>query len=224
MQIVINHLTRMQPGFFCAAGLELKTGLHIRPLMEGGLHTNLLAREGGPFELGAILDLGPTRFTGRAPEIEDRNFERTNLKRVGQMNPVEFRQQIAATAKNSLTEIFGSELNRMGLTRALAENTGIHSLGCCWAADCQLTVVKRESGPRLKLQWRDQDDELFTAVADLRFYEADHRTLNATAIDLANKQLSTQDRTLLSVGLSRPYHKSESEPPMHWLQVNNVFS
>ena len=104
MQIVINHLTRMQPGFFCAAGLELKTGLHIRPLMEGGLHTDLLAREGGPFELGAILDLGPTRFTGRAPEIEDRNFERTNLKRVGQMNPVEFRQQIAAVAKNSLTE------------------------------------------------------------------------------------------------------------------------
>ena len=223
MQIVINHLTRMQPGLFCAAGLDLKTGMHIRPLIEGGLHTDLLSREGGPFALGAILDLGPTKFIGRVPEIEDRLCERANLKLVGEMDSNVFRQSLEASAKVSLTEIFGASLRRAGSTRTIAENSGLFSLGCCWVDHCKLTIVQREGGPRLKLMWRDQGDELLTAVADIRLFESDHRTLNMATIELANTQLATQERILLSVGLSRPYRKTEDEAPMHWLQVNNIF-
>ncbi len=223
MQIVINHLTRMQPGFFCSAGLELTTGLHIRPLIEGGLHTELLSRERGPFSLGAILDLGPTKFIGRVPEIEDRLFERANLKLIGQMDPSEFRQSLESCAKDSLTEIFGKSLRRAGSTRTVCENGGLVSLGCGWAGGCKLIIVQREGGPRLKLTWQDQGDELLTAVADIRLFDSDHRTLNMAAIERANKQLSLHDRTLLSLGLSRSYRKTDNESPMHWLQVNNIF-
>ena len=119
--------------------------------------------------------------------------------------------------------VFGSELKQMGFTRALPENTGLHSLGCCWGSECRLTIVQREMGPRLKLHWCDQNDELFTAVADIRYYEPDHHTLCTTVIEVTNKQLAMQERTLLSVGLSRPYHKSDNEAPMHWLQINNIY-
>jgi hypothetical protein len=37
MQLIINHLTRMQPGYFCTAGIEPSTGLHVRPIVSGGL-------------------------------------------------------------------------------------------------------------------------------------------------------------------------------------------
>jgi hypothetical protein len=37
MQIVINHLTRMQRGFMCVAGVDLATGRHVRPVLASQL-------------------------------------------------------------------------------------------------------------------------------------------------------------------------------------------
>ncbi len=223
MQIVINHLTRMQPGYICTAGIELSTGLHVRPVVEGGLRRAMLAEEGGYLRLGAIVDLGKTRFVGRTPEIEDRLFDPSSIEFLGQVEHSQLQKQCESVAKNSLADVFGPQLKRVGMTRAIPENGGLHSLGCCWATDGELLVVQRVGGPRLRMRWRDQFDVLTTAVADIRLFESDHHTLRTDVIERANAELAGRGRTLLAVGLSRPYRKAETDPPYHWLQVNNVF-
>lgn len=224
MQILINHLTRMQPGYICTAGLELTTGLHVRPVAAGGLTRDLLVESGGFLELGAVLDLGTTRFVGRTPEIEDRMFEPNSVRRLSQTPANQLLEKCALAAGDSVRDIFGDELAVIGSTRALPEHGGLYSLGCCWAADCELLVVECDNGPRLRIRWRDRDAELITAVADIRFFKSDHRTIRTELVDCANSQLSRLNRTVLAVGLSRPYRKTDSHPPMHWLQVNNVLA
>ncbi len=82
MQILVNHLTRMQPGYICVAGIDLETGTHVRPVLwYGRLSTSLLLKNGGPFELGCVVDLGPTVCVGRAPEHEDHRFNPTKRPR-----------------------------------------------------------------------------------------------------------------------------------------------
>jgi hypothetical protein len=33
MLILVHHLTRMQPGFICVAGLDADTERHVRPVL-----------------------------------------------------------------------------------------------------------------------------------------------------------------------------------------------
>ncbi len=72
MQILVNHLTRMQAGCICTAGIDLQSGLHIRPTNPKALSASLLSCHGGPIELGRVLDIGESSFVGSVPEIEDR--------------------------------------------------------------------------------------------------------------------------------------------------------
>ena len=45
MKIVVNHLTRMQLGRICVAGVDMATGKHVRPLLRDvRLSTQRLAR------------------------------------------------------------------------------------------------------------------------------------------------------------------------------------
>ena len=51
MRIVVNHLTRMRRGYICAAGINLATGEHVRPLPRSGdLRYRDLAAHGGRSE------------------------------------------------------------------------------------------------------------------------------------------------------------------------------
>jgi len=60
MRIVVNHLTRMDAPRICIAGIDPDAGRHIRPTTDHQhpLTRDLLASEGGPFALGALIELG----------------------------------------------------------------------------------------------------------------------------------------------------------------------
>ena len=77
MKIVITHLTRMQKGFICVAGVDLATGQHVRPVLRSQMRKELLARYGGPFDIGNIVELGWTKWIGTRPAMEDYLFHRT---------------------------------------------------------------------------------------------------------------------------------------------------
>ena len=222
MRLIINHLTRMQPGYFCAAGIEIKTGLHVRPILETGLKTELLHRNGGPFELGATLDLGPTRFIGHTPELEDRAFDVSNLRTVEPPNPAGLNAVCQRVARSSLFEIFTNALEAMGTSFVIPANQGLHSLGCLWVERPMLEFTCEYGTSRVRLIWSEKGKPVAVGVADIRLFEADHRTLQTQEIDRFQEIISRSDRVLLSVGLSRPYRKSEQEPAYHWLQVNNI--
>jgi len=222
MQLIINHLTRMQPGYFCAAGIEPTTRLHVRPVLDASLRTELLDREGGSFSLGATLDFGQMRFVGRTPEIEDRKFDLEQVRVVESANLNKMMEYCRSVAKNALHEVFTSELIRMGASFAIPENAGLYSLGCCWVEKPMLEIVCEPEIRRLRLKWNERGQRIAVGVADIRLYEADHRSLNIHEVRQVQRWLDTTDRVLLSVGLSRPYRKSEQDRPVHWLQVNNI--
>ena len=75
MRIVVSHLTRMDIGYICVAGIDVETGAHVRPILNGiRLATAMLRRCGGIFDIGTVIDLGTTSYQGRRPEIEDHVF------------------------------------------------------------------------------------------------------------------------------------------------------
>jgi hypothetical protein len=70
MKIVVTHLTRMQRGTVCVAGLGVETGQHVRPVQPMGvLQSRVTMRRGGPLDTATIVDLGLTRpFMAREGE------------------------------------------------------------------------------------------------------------------------------------------------------------
>jgi hypothetical protein len=51
------------------AGVDVNTMDHVRPMLRHGrLTVGLLKRNGGPFDIGSVVDLGPTAYAGHAPE------------------------------------------------------------------------------------------------------------------------------------------------------------
>ncbi|MBF6592806.1 MAG: hypothetical protein IVW57_20020, partial [Ktedonobacterales bacterium] len=130
MEIVINHLTRMQPGYICVAGLDPTTGRHVRPILTGRLSTVLLARNGGPFDMAALVDLGPTTPAGEPPAVEDQRFEPWQVRRRDTISPGAFWQSLRHVASASLAELFGSDLRAHDQSCVVAVGAGRASLGC----------------------------------------------------------------------------------------------
>jgi hypothetical protein len=129
VRIVVNHLTRMQPGYICVAGIDPKSGRHVRPVLAGRLGTDLLAKAGGPFDIASVVDLGPTQYQGTAPETEDHLFAPTNVAIVGELEPNRFWSMLSKASAARLRLIFGNELQSLGKGAVVDVNTGAVSLG-----------------------------------------------------------------------------------------------
>lgn len=226
MRIVVNHLTRMQKGFICVAGVELATERHVRPMLQSQMRTRFLARYGGPFEIGEIVDLGWTKPIGEPPAVEDHLFHRSEARRAGDLGPDEFWQLLQRIARPTLREIFGDALGRQGpRSYGVAVGNGSASLGCYRPASLpRLFVQKRdaESHGRVRIELQAGDDQLDLGVTDIRLYGPDHYTPDPQTVDHINARLQAAASVILSVGLTRPFAGSDEREPCHWLQVNNL--
>lgn len=130
MHIVISHLTRMQPDYICVAGIEPETGRHIRPVLNRRrLGRNLLRKEGGVFEIGALVDLGATKNVGHAPETEDHEFSVESLRHRHRLQPDDFWKCLTETSHNKLESIFGDDLEQRESSCIVDINSGVASLG-----------------------------------------------------------------------------------------------
>src|SRR5689334_10496086 len=107
MKVVINHLTRLHPGYICVAGIDIESGRHIRPVLSGSrLGSRLLASNGGFFDLAELVDLGQVEYVGLAPELEDYHFDVRKVARLGKVSPARFWQFLQKNARPTLAEIF----------------------------------------------------------------------------------------------------------------------
>jgi hypothetical protein len=223
MQIVVNHLTRMQKGFMCAAGVDLSTKRHVRPVLAGQMRTEMLACHGGTFELGYRVELGETKFVGRVPEIEDRLFEASAAKKLEPVPPDEFWQLLAEMAAGGLAEIFGPDLQPMGAASCgVHQFHGLRSLGCYWAREASIEIKTAADQPRIRFAFEEGQRRYSVPVTDIRLYGPDHVTPHAAAVQSLNLALADHPRVLVSVGLSRAYKSSDENPAVHWLQINNI--
>ena len=228
MQIVVTHLTRMQAGDICLAGVDVETRRHVRPVLRGlNLRSHLLRRNRGPFDLAALVDLGRVTPHPQAPEIEDCFFNPAQAKYRGTLDAVAFWGVLTEQAQTKLADIFGQDLTQTGPTSATVPlGGGRASLGCLAGAVIQDLYLAPRPGRRdqIRLRLSDGEFDLDVSLTDLRFYGADHQTPDpATVQRIANRLRAAEPGTvLLSVGLMRPFTSDPSLPRRHWLQVNNI--
>jgi hypothetical protein len=221
MQILVNHLTRMQPGYFCAAGIDLETGTHVRPVLRRGrLTTDLLSTNGGPFDIGSVLDLGPTTNAGHAPELEDHRFDTAGVRWLYDDGADDYWDALEAVARESLEEIFGPALELWDESGTVDLGEGHASLGCLRPEKQPWMYVDHRGTVRLVLDYLMPSVDL--SVTDLRLYERDGRTPRRDLVRSVQKRLEAGVETILSVGLTRPWQKWNDDAERHWLQLNNI--
>jgi hypothetical protein len=220
VKIVVTHLTRMKPGFVCVAGVDLATRKAVRPELPRGrqLGTDLLHRNGGPFGIASVVDLGEVCYAGDPPRIEDHLFDPLAAKRIGIASRESYWRLLESSAKTSLRSTFGDALDEDGSHRTVALGAGIASLGCFRPPVTPTLAVTQNN--RLRLYVPDGGRYMADlSVADLRFYEADHQTIRRHVVEQVVGRIKRGVSLLLSVGLTHPF---PPENPRHWLQVNNI--
>ena len=144
MKIVITDLTRIYDGHICVAGIEVESLRRVRPV-SGRLPSRLLRRNGGPFDVRAIVDLGPTRSTAGPPEVEDVDFNPSRCVDLGDMPPREFLELCQESASDDLDPI-GPELRKYG--RSLTTKVG--------RGNCSLVLVHWKTRPHIFINGFDK--------------------------------------------------------------------
>ena len=228
MEIIINHLTKMRRGYICVAGVA-RDGMHWRPVLEphpDGRHTqlqrSLLRSNRGPFELGAVVDLGEVSEQPTPPHLEDVIFNPDKVTFLHHQQSESFIDSIAGVAKNSLHSIFGQEVQSKSKTAAFTlEGQGRASLGVLRLDDADLTAELEYGKPVVRLEFEDPDLGVKNLkVNDLRLWEDNQRTPADGNIEQLQGQL---DGCLVAVGLTRAPTENRNIKGRHWLQINNIF-
>lgn len=225
MRIVVNHLTRMRFGRVCVAGTELGARRFVRPVVETGhLECGCLAAEGGPFDMGSIVELGDTRPQSAPPHTEDRVFRMDAVRNRGTMTPEAFWDLLEDLSKGRIDEIFGEPLRPRG-RRSLAADPGkgAASLGILRPRrPPSFFFAKREDGRKLRVRVDDGEHRLDLAVTDIRFYDRDEWEPLEEVVGDVTGRMRRFTPVLLSLGLSRAFASSPSAPAACWLQANNL--
>jgi hypothetical protein len=221
MQILVTHLTRMQPGYICVAGVDVNTLNHVRPVLRyGRLNVGLLKSNGGPFDIGAVVDLGPTTYAGHAPELEDNRFDPARAKWLFDDGSDDYWDALDEMARGSLEEIFGPELELWDESGTVEAGKGHASLGCLAPEKQPWLYVDHRGAVRMVLDYLTPSVDL--SVNDLRLYETDQKTPRRDLVQSVQNRLQTGVEAILGVGLTRPWRKRGDTAERHWLQVNNI--
>ena len=224
MEIVINHLTRMRRRRICVAGMD-GSGRHWRPVLDspaygGGyeqLERDLLACNGGPFELRRVVDLEWIEPRPMPPQVENVVFRPDRVKRLGRLPPERFWEMLEKAAEGSLRAVFGPELTAKSRTAAfLPADRGRASLGVLSPGEVELAEeTGYKNKPEVRLRLTDPGLGIIAIeVNDLRLRKGDHRTPASGKIEQLQGRL---DGCLISVELTRKFRGR------YWLQVNNIF-
>ena len=220
MRIIVTHLTRMQPGYCCVAGVDEATGRQVRPVLQGRLRTELLVTQGGFLDMATLVDLGPVEPCGHPPEVEDHRFELRHARALGLVEGEAFWAALRTGAATSLRHMFGPDLERAGSGCAVREGGGSASLGTLIPAAPPSLRLSAEG--RLRLIVTDGALTVSLPVTDLRLFERDHVTPRRALVAEVATRLAGPAPCLLCVGLTRPWQKPDESAPRHWLQVNNI--
>jgi hypothetical protein len=221
VKIVVNHLTRMQPGYICVAGIDPESNTHIRPVLGGRrLTTNFLKRHGGPFDIGVVVDLGKTHHRESPPEVEDHLFDASHTAAVGELGPDKFWRLLKAASRPDLVGIFGSGLQAQGRGCAVDVGTGSASLGCL--APTTPPHIEIDAYDKVRMSLADGNFTVYLSLTDLRLYHQDQKTPRVRIVRDVQRRIGSGVRVVLSLGLARAWLKPGDTARRHWLQINNV--
>ncbi len=211
--IVIDHLARLDDGSVAVAGID-GGHEHVAPRRDAGWDTSATSRQGGPFGVGELVDVGFSRRVGEAPLVEEREVEQSSLRPLGRLSDAEFWSLLETLGHDSLPAIYGDALRRQSNgTARVAQGRGRASLG-----------VLRCPGPaelfRRGSQLRMGIDDLGLGSLDLAVFDFRLRDEHGVPIDplwkVIRRRVAAGEPVILSVGLSGAFNGA------HWLRVDNI--
>jgi hypothetical protein len=220
MQIVLNHVTRMRSPRICIAGVDPRTGRHVRPTTAKSelLTRDLLAVEGGFVEVGALIDVKDAQPQPVKPEVEDCRCSLAEIQPVRRLDGSEYLELLDSVADDELQDIFGSDLYRPSKWRyAVDAGHGAASLGVLRARWSELSM----SYGRPTLRLNAPDLPAYARVTDVRFFGADQVQVREDVVDDVARRLVKGVSAFAMVGLSRAFADDDGHE-RHWLQVNGI--
>ncbi len=223
MRIVVNHVTRMRAPRICVAGIDPQTMEHVRPTTPSTdlITRSLLRTDGGPFGLGAVVDLGALTADPSPPEVEDHLFHTANARRVEDMRDDEFLDLLDKTSASDLTSAFGPQLERVGWKYATERGRGSRSLAVIRAGRRPELAIDDRFG-RLQLRFNDVEPPAYVPVTDVRFYDDDQETIRADVVENVARRLRHGVSAFLMFGLAQAYEAPHDDRERHWLQLNGL--
>lgn len=201
----------------CVAGVDLGTKGHVRPIT-GKAHTmtrDMLVENGGPFEIGAVAELGSVRPSPSPPEVEDHWFWPDQAQRVGRLSADEYLALMDEIASDDLDAVMGSALQRHGWKYAVDAGTGTASLGVLRAFAMSVEVNDYGS---LQVRLDDVEPRAYISITDLRYYHEDQGTVREDAVEDTNRRLRRGVHSFLMLGLARAWTKPGDDTERHWLR------
>jgi len=221
MQIIVNHVTRMTTeSRICVAGIHAATSRHVRPVTPStDLVTRARLREkGGPFGVGALVDLGTVVACPSAPETEDHEFVTANAWRVENLSDDAYLEVLDQVSGDDVPAAFGRDLVEVRPRKfAVPAGLGNRSLAVVPVIDPELLIkfgnlYLRLDSPNLPADLR---------VTDVRFYEEDQRTVRRNIVSDVNGRLASGVSAYAMLGLARSMYDSDLGN-VHWLMANGV--
>ncbi len=222
-QIVVNHITRMTEPRICVAGIEVNSKQHLRPVTDAAnpLTTELLVESGGPFEIGAEVDLGETEARPNPPETEDHDFDPEATEGLGRLEPAKYWELLEGVSVDSLAEAFGPELERRKKSYAIVKGHGQSSLACVRPPG--EVGIRVNTFGKLRVTYREGDGAPASiAVTDLRLFEADQKEPRRKLVRRLAERIESGVIVLLMFGLARAFTAGGDDTERHWLQVNGI--
>jgi hypothetical protein len=221
MKIVVNHLTRMERGYVCVAGINASTESHVRPVTPGRRLSIAIADvRGGPFGVRNVVELGEVRPCGAPPLVEDVEFQPAHAKSLGRLQKAAFWKLLHKSARSRLKDIFGDDLEAVGSNLATLPGKGAGSLGCLLPSGRPLLWVNNFGKARLQVD--DVDGRYDLSVTDLRLHCPEDSTPDFDAVNALQGQLHAGAACILSMGLTKSWTKPGDSHARHWLQVNGI--
>lgn len=207
----------------CVAGIEHQAKRHLRPVTDRDhrMGRDLLSESGGPFELGAVVELGAIRPHPDPPAIEDHLFQPERVHRSGSLDPDAYLELIDSVSQRSLRNAFGPDLKRRGEHKyATDAGHGERSLACVRLRGPLALEIDAFGKPQLRFESAART--AYAPVNDLRLYGEDQSALRYDLIDDVSARLRRGVGAWVMFGLGRAWQATNDDAKRHWLQVNGL--
>jgi hypothetical protein len=222
MRIVVDQLTRRVAPRIGVAGIDPETERHARPVAPHNepVTRALLAENGGPLEIGALVDLGNVTPWPAPPETERHLFSPAAATRVGRLDADDYLALLDRVSSPDVQSIFGPELEHLTRGYALEPDRGTVSLG----------VLRVERPPRLEIEHRwarlrivvQIPERVAFQVVDVRFLEENHQRLKGGLIDDVNERMASGVGVFLTVGLGPAVQVLDDDRERRWVNVTGI--
>jgi hypothetical protein len=222
VQIVLNHITRFTGTRICIAGVELAELEHVRPTTPSSdpITRELLSDEGGPVQIGALLDIGEATPDPSPPETEDHLFATSNAELVELLDGDTYLEMLNSVSDRDIQTAFGPSLHRVRKGYAIDAGQGKRSLAVVRARETPTLAV--DPWEKLRLTIPDMEHSPALSVTDVRFVEKDHKTIKHDIVKDVNDRLAAGVDAFLMLGLARAIQFPWDTQERHWLQVNGI--